>query len=50
MNLADVCQDAHDHTPDYDEERDDKQENRPLGNRGIPQERPITSVRLEANR
>lgn len=46
MCLAQVRQNEQHKGPDADKERDDEQQNLPLWNRHIPEETPVSTIRL----
>ena len=50
MRLAQVRQNEHHQGPDTNKERDDEQQDLPLCNGHVPEETPVSAIRLDPNR
>lgn len=46
MRPAQACQSEHHESPDADEKSDDEQQDLPFGNRHVPEETPVSAIRL----
>lgn len=49
MRLAQMHQNHHHGGPDTNKERDDEQQDLPLWNGHVPQETPVSTIRLDPN-